>query len=174
MGLTEEQKAKLARVGMDSNLANISKLESDLPDVDWSFIREEEGTVTQGPRAGYWPGGPTSGITVGLGIDLAGKTKGELKELKTLAPGLLDKLSPYMAPGPNQFGPKGNQLTASGSSTGQSMIYDFTKEGRKGMISSIKVEMEKAIKKENYLNEDERILINKFIKKIKDELKSAE
>ncbi|MDB2344527.1 hypothetical protein N9V41_00320 [Candidatus Pelagibacter bacterium] len=50
----------------------------------------------------------------------------------------------------------------------------FTKEGRKGMISSIKVEMEKAIKKENYLNEDERILINKFIKKIKDELKSAE
>ena len=28
----------------------------------------------------------------------------------------------------------------------------FTKEGRKGMISSIKVEMEKAIKKENYLD----------------------
>ena len=50
----------------------------------------------------------------------------------------------------------------------------FTKEGRKGMISSIKVEMEKAIKKENYLDKDERILINKFIKKIKDELKSAE
>ena len=42
----------------------------------------------------------------------------------------------------------------------------FTKEGRKGMISSIKVEMEKAVKKENYLDEDERILINKFIKKI--------
>ena len=50
----------------------------------------------------------------------------------------------------------------------------FTKEGRKGMISSIKVEMEKAIIKENYLDEDERVLINKFIKKIKDELKSAE
>ena len=50
----------------------------------------------------------------------------------------------------------------------------FTKEGRKGMISSIKVEMEKAVKKENYLDEDERILINKFIKKIKNELKSAE
>ena len=27
----------------------------------------------------------------------------------------------------------------------------FTKEGRKGMVSSIKIEMEKAIKKENYL-----------------------
>ena len=50
----------------------------------------------------------------------------------------------------------------------------FTKEGRKGMISSIKIEMEKAIKKENYLDEDERILINEFIKKIKNELKSAE
>ena len=50
----------------------------------------------------------------------------------------------------------------------------FTKEGRKGMISSIKIEMEKAIKKENYLDEDERILINQFIKKIKNELKSAE
>ena len=50
----------------------------------------------------------------------------------------------------------------------------FTKEGRKGMVSSIKMEMEKAIKKENYLDEDERILINEFIKKIKKELKSAE
>ena len=50
----------------------------------------------------------------------------------------------------------------------------FTKEGRKGMISSIKIEMEKAVEKENYLDEDERVLINKFIKKIRDELKSAE
>ncbi len=50
----------------------------------------------------------------------------------------------------------------------------FTKEGRKGMVSSIKTEMEKAVKKENYLDEDERILINNFIKKIKNELKSAE
>ena len=50
----------------------------------------------------------------------------------------------------------------------------FTKEGRKGMVSSIKTEMEKAVKKENYLDEDERILINKFIKKIKNELKSVE
>ena len=50
----------------------------------------------------------------------------------------------------------------------------FTKEGRKGMVSSIKTEMEKAVKKENYLDEDERILINNFIKKIKNELKSVE
>ena len=46
----------------------------------------------------------------------------------------------------------------------------LTKEGRKEMIGSIKIEMEKAINKENYLTEDERILINKFILKIQKEL----
>ena len=50
----------------------------------------------------------------------------------------------------------------------------FTKEGRKGMVSSVKAEMQKAIDKENYLTENERILINKFIFKIKNELKSVE
>jgi hypothetical protein len=50
----------------------------------------------------------------------------------------------------------------------------ITKEGRKDMISSIKVEMEKATNKENYLTQDERILINKFISKIKKELSLVE
>ena len=50
----------------------------------------------------------------------------------------------------------------------------LTKEGRKKMVNSIKVEMEKAVKKENYLKKDERILINKFINKIKNELKNIE
>ena len=50
----------------------------------------------------------------------------------------------------------------------------FTKEGRKSLIVSIKDEMNKAVKKENYLTEDERVLINKFILKIKEELNSAE
>ena len=50
----------------------------------------------------------------------------------------------------------------------------LTKEGRKGMIVSIKTEMEKAINKENYLTKDDRILINKFISKIKKELDFAE
>ena len=49
----------------------------------------------------------------------------------------------------------------------------LTKEGRKGLINSIKIEIEKATKKENYLTEDERVLINKFISKIKNELNSA-
>jgi hypothetical protein len=34
--------------------------------------------------------------------------------------------------------------------------------------------MQKAIDKDNYLTEDERVLINKFISKIKNELKSVE
>ena len=50
----------------------------------------------------------------------------------------------------------------------------ITKEGRKSMISSIKTEMEKAINKENYLTEDERVLINQFISKIKKELDSPQ
>ena len=49
----------------------------------------------------------------------------------------------------------------------------LTKEGRKGMINSIKNEMEKANKKENFLTEDERILINNFIAKIRDELNAS-
>ena len=49
----------------------------------------------------------------------------------------------------------------------------LTKEGRKQIVNTIKVEMEKAVKKENYLKEDERILINKFINKIKAGLNSV-
>lgn len=50
----------------------------------------------------------------------------------------------------------------------------FSKEGRKDMVSSIKSEMKKAIEKENYLDEDERKLINQFILKIKNELNAPE
>ena len=50
----------------------------------------------------------------------------------------------------------------------------LTKEGRKEMVVSIKIEMEKAIKKDNYLKKDERILINKFINKVKNELNNSE
>ena len=50
----------------------------------------------------------------------------------------------------------------------------LTKEGRKQMVESIKVEMEKAVKKDNYLKKDERVLINNFIFKIKKELKDTE
>ena len=49
----------------------------------------------------------------------------------------------------------------------------LTKEGRKSMINSLKNEMSKATKKENYLTEDERILINEFVSKIKKELDEA-
>ena len=50
----------------------------------------------------------------------------------------------------------------------------FSKEGRKDAVTSIKVEMQKAINKENYLSDDERTLINNFIIKIKKELNSVE
>jgi len=49
----------------------------------------------------------------------------------------------------------------------------FTKEGRKEMVMSLKNEMKKAVEKENYLDEEERILINKFIEKIRNELKDS-
>ena len=49
----------------------------------------------------------------------------------------------------------------------------LTKEGRKAMINSLKNEMSKATKKENYLTEDERVLINEFVSKIKKELDDA-
>ena len=49
----------------------------------------------------------------------------------------------------------------------------FTKEGRKEMVISLKNEMKKAIEKENYLDEEERVLINKFIEKIRNELKES-
>ena len=49
----------------------------------------------------------------------------------------------------------------------------LTKEGRKATINSLKNEMSKATKKENYLTENERVLINEFVSKIKKELNSA-
>ena len=50
----------------------------------------------------------------------------------------------------------------------------LTKEGRKELIISLKNEMAKAAESENYLTEEERVLINKFIWKIKKELNSIE
>ena len=48
--------------------------------------------------------------------------------------------------------------------------YFTSSDGRKEMITSLKEEIEKANKKENYLDEEERILIRDFIIKIKKEL----
>ena len=46
----------------------------------------------------------------------------------------------------------------------------LTKEGRKEIVNSIKKEIQKANDKENYLDEEERVLIKNFIKKIRKEL----
>ena len=47
----------------------------------------------------------------------------------------------------------------------------FTKEGRKEMVISLKNEMRRAIEKKNFLDDEERILINQFIEKIRKELR---
>tara|TARA_B100000700_G_C14445799_1_gene579325 strand:- start:1 stop:261 length:261 start_codon:yes stop_codon:yes gene_type:complete len=50
-------------------------------------------------------------------------------------------------------------------------IEKFTsKEGRKEAVASLKKEIKKANEKENYLDEEERILIRNFIIKIQKEL----
>ena len=56
------------------------------------------------------------------------------------------------------------------SQINQKINYFSTSDGRKSIINSLKKEMRKATNKENYLDEEERILINDFIKKIKKEL----
>tara|TARA_B110000467_G_C18022927_1_gene316613 strand:- start:331 stop:591 length:261 start_codon:yes stop_codon:yes gene_type:complete len=45
-----------------------------------------------------------------------------------------------------------------------------TAEGRKEIVTSLKEEIEKANQKENYLDEEERVLIRDFIIKIRKEL----
>ena len=56
------------------------------------------------------------------------------------------------------------------SQINQKINHFSTSDGRKSIINSLKKEMRKATDKENYLDEEERILINDFIKKIKKEL----
>ena len=56
------------------------------------------------------------------------------------------------------------------SQINEKVNYFTTSDGRKEIITSLKEEIEKANKKENYLDEEERILIRDFILKIKKEL----
>jgi len=56
------------------------------------------------------------------------------------------------------------------SQINEKVNYFTTSEGRKEIITSLKEEIEKANNKENYLDEEERILIRDFIIKIKKEL----
>tara|TARA_B100000963_G_C22549266_1_gene635960 strand:+ start:414 stop:674 length:261 start_codon:yes stop_codon:yes gene_type:complete len=56
------------------------------------------------------------------------------------------------------------------SKINEKMEYFSTSDGRKEIITSLKKEIKKANEKENYLDEEERILIKNFINKIKKEL----
>ncbi len=57
------------------------------------------------------------------------------------------------------------------SQINEKINFFSTPEGRKQIIASVKKELRKANEKENYLDDEERILIRNFLKKINDELK---
>ena len=48
--------------------------------------------------------------------------------------------------------------------------YFTTSEGRKKIVSSLKKEIRKANERENYLDDEERVLLKNFILKIRKEL----
>ena len=52
----------------------------------------------------------------------------------------------------------------------QRLSFFTSIEGRKEIILSLKKEIQKANEKENYLDQEERVLINNFLEKIKKEL----
>tara|TARA_B100000965_G_scaffold318161_1_gene278867 strand:- start:69 stop:329 length:261 start_codon:yes stop_codon:yes gene_type:complete len=56
------------------------------------------------------------------------------------------------------------------SQINEKVSYFTSSDGRKEIITSLKKEMKKANAKENYLDEDERVLLRNFIIKIKKEL----
>ena len=56
------------------------------------------------------------------------------------------------------------------SQINEKVNYFTSPDGRKQMITSLKEEIKKANEKENYLDEDERVLIRDFILKIRKEL----
>ena len=56
------------------------------------------------------------------------------------------------------------------SQINEKVNYFTTTEGRKQLISSIKKEIRKANESENYLDDDEKILLKNFILKIRKEL----
>ena len=50
----------------------------------------------------------------------------------------------------------------------------LSKEGRRDGVDKIRNEIQKAVNKERYLSKEDAILLNKFIKKIQEEVKEAE
>ena len=50
----------------------------------------------------------------------------------------------------------------------------ISKEGRRESVNKLRDEINKAINKERYLSKEDAILLNKFINKIKAELKDAD
>ena len=56
----------------------------------------------------------------------------------------------------------------------QNMNKFSNEQGRKELINKIRKEMRKGLEKEYMIKEDDRILINKFLKKLNSEINSAD
>ena len=50
----------------------------------------------------------------------------------------------------------------------------ISKEGRRDGVNKLRNEIKKAVNKDRYLSKEDAILLNKFITKIRDELKESE
>jgi len=50
----------------------------------------------------------------------------------------------------------------------------ISKEGRRDGVNKLRNEIKKAVNKDRYLSKEDAILLNKFINKIRDELKESE
>ena len=56
----------------------------------------------------------------------------------------------------------------------QNMNKFSNEQGRKELINKLRKEMRKGLEKENILKKDDRILINKFLNKLQEEINTAE
>ena len=61
------------------------------PNVDRNFLNNEEGGIR---TSGYWPNDANSGVTIGGGVDLAGRTEAELRGWG-VPQSVIDILKPY-------------------------------------------------------------------------------
>tara|TARA_R110002096_G_scaffold281879_1_gene475953 strand:+ start:750 stop:1475 length:726 start_codon:yes stop_codon:yes gene_type:complete len=73
------------------NETDYTALQAKYPNLDLDLIAGFEGTAKSGPNVGYWPGTDSSGVTIGLGIDLAWTNINRFN----ISDALKAKLAPY-------------------------------------------------------------------------------
>tara|TARA_R110002020_G_scaffold33098_2_gene101227 strand:+ start:1043 stop:1681 length:639 start_codon:yes stop_codon:yes gene_type:complete len=75
---------------------DLNTIKQSLPDIDWDIIAEHEGYEIH-PGIAYYPDAGNSGITIGMGVDLARQTPSMLRKYGLTNPNLIAKISPYAA-----------------------------------------------------------------------------